>query len=88
MEQAAIPGFASFDGTVVCYGQAGRGEAVLLLRSFPFDSRIWASIGVAGAITAAAARSSLRTAVAAAGRAGRMIRARTRVTPAHGTLPG
>jgi pimeloyl-ACP methyl ester carboxylesterase len=53
IEEAAIPGFASFDGTMIHYEQAGRGKPVLLLHSFPFDSRIWASTGVADAITAA-----------------------------------
>lgn len=40
MEEAAISGFASFDGTVIWYEQGGRGEPVLLLRGLPFDWRI------------------------------------------------
>jgi pimeloyl-ACP methyl ester carboxylesterase len=53
IKEAAIPRFASFDGTMIHYEQSGRGEPVLLLHSFPFDSRIWASTGVADAIIAA-----------------------------------
>lgn len=46
------PAFTSFDQTVIHYEQVGSGEPVLLLHSFPFDSGIWASAGVADAITA------------------------------------
>jgi len=38
---------------VIHYEQAGRGEPVLLLHSFPFDSRVWYGTGVVDAITAA-----------------------------------
>jgi pimeloyl-ACP methyl ester carboxylesterase len=51
--EAVIPAFTSFDGTVIAYEQAGSGEPVLLLHSFPFDSRVWHGTGVADAITAA-----------------------------------
>jgi len=50
---AAIPAFGSFDETVIHYEQLGSGEPVLLLHSFPFDSRVWQSTGVADAIIAA-----------------------------------
>jgi pimeloyl-ACP methyl ester carboxylesterase len=53
IEEAAIPAFTSFDGTVIHYEQAGSGEPVLLLHSFPFDSRVWHGTGVVDAITAA-----------------------------------
>jgi len=55
----------------------------MLLHSFPFDSRSGPAPASQTRSARRAARSSLRTAVAAAGRAGRMIRARTRATPAH-----
>lgn len=48
----AISAFTSFDGTVIHYEQVGSGEPVMLLHSFPFDSRIWHSTGVVDAITA------------------------------------
>jgi pimeloyl-ACP methyl ester carboxylesterase len=53
IQEAAIPAFTSFDGTVIAYEQAGSGEPVLLLHSFPFDARLWHGSGVADAITAA-----------------------------------
>jgi pimeloyl-ACP methyl ester carboxylesterase len=52
IREAFIPSFASFDGTVIHYEQAGSGEPVLLLHSFPFDSRVWQGTGVMDAITA------------------------------------
>jgi pimeloyl-ACP methyl ester carboxylesterase len=51
--EAVIPAFTSFDQAVLHYEQAGSGEPVLLLHSFPFDSRVWHSTGVVAAITAA-----------------------------------
>jgi pimeloyl-ACP methyl ester carboxylesterase len=65
-----MPAFASFDQTMIHYEQAGRGEPVLLLHSFPFDSRIWASTGVADAITTAA-RSVIAADRRGSGRSGR-----------------
>jgi pimeloyl-ACP methyl ester carboxylesterase len=53
IEEAAIPAFTSFDGIVIHYEQVGSGEPVMLLHSFPFDSRVWYSSGVVDAITAA-----------------------------------
>lgn len=38
---------------MIHYEQAGRGDPVMLLHSFPFDSRMWASTGVTDAIIAA-----------------------------------
>jgi pimeloyl-ACP methyl ester carboxylesterase len=38
---------------VIHYEQAGSGEPVLLLHSFPFDSRVWHGTGVVDAIIAA-----------------------------------
>jgi pimeloyl-ACP methyl ester carboxylesterase len=51
-EAAVISAFTSFDGTVIHYEQVGSGEPVMLLHSFPFDSRVWHSTGVVDAITA------------------------------------
>ena len=82
-----IPAFMSFDKTVIHYEHVGSGEPVMLLHSFPFDSRVWHSTGVADAITAAADRSSPLTGAAAVARLGRMIRARTRTTRAPATSP-
>jgi pimeloyl-ACP methyl ester carboxylesterase len=48
----AISAFTSFDGTVIHYEQVGSGEPVMLLHSFPFDSRVWHSTGVVDAIIA------------------------------------
>jgi pimeloyl-ACP methyl ester carboxylesterase len=53
IEEAVIPAFTSFDGTVIHYEHVGSGEPVMLLHSFPFDSRVWHSTGVADAIIAA-----------------------------------
>jgi len=53
IEEAVIPAFTSFDGTVIHYEQVGSGEPVMLLHSFPFDSRVWHSTGVVDAISAA-----------------------------------
>jgi pimeloyl-ACP methyl ester carboxylesterase len=52
-QEAVIPSFPSFDGTVIHYECLGSGEPVLLLHSFPFDSRVWHGTDVVDAITAA-----------------------------------
>jgi pimeloyl-ACP methyl ester carboxylesterase len=48
-----LPEFASFDGVRLHYELEGSGPPVLLLHSFPFDSRVWASTGVAAALVEA-----------------------------------
>ncbi len=55
---------------MIWYEHAGCGEPVVLLHSFPFDSRIWASTGVADAITAAG-RSVIAADRRGSGRSGR-----------------
>jgi pimeloyl-ACP methyl ester carboxylesterase len=45
-----VPEFASFDGVRLHYELEGSGPPVLLLHSFPFDSRVWVSTGVAAAL--------------------------------------
>jgi pimeloyl-ACP methyl ester carboxylesterase len=45
-----VPEFGSFDGVRLHYELEGSGPPVLLLHSFPFDSRVWVSTGVAAAL--------------------------------------
>jgi pimeloyl-ACP methyl ester carboxylesterase len=48
-----MPSFKSFDRTPLHYEQFGTGEPIVLLHSYPFDSRVWTGTGVIEAITAA-----------------------------------
>jgi pimeloyl-ACP methyl ester carboxylesterase len=45
-----MPEFASFDGVRLHYEVEGSGPPVLLLHSFPFDSRVWVNTGVAAGL--------------------------------------
>jgi len=54
-----MPAFESFDGLRQQYAVLRSGPPVVLLHSFPFDSRIWTATGVVPAIAAAG-----RTAIA------------------------
>jgi pimeloyl-ACP methyl ester carboxylesterase len=42
--------FASFDGVRLHYELEGSGPPVVLLHSFPFDSRVWVNTGVAAGL--------------------------------------
>jgi pimeloyl-ACP methyl ester carboxylesterase len=48
-----MPSFRSFDGTSLYYERFGTGEPIVLLHSFPFDSRVWTGTGVIEAIAEA-----------------------------------
>ncbi len=45
-----LPQFASFDGVRLHYQLEGSGPPVVLLHSFPFDSRVWVNTGVAAGL--------------------------------------
>ncbi|HUC36252.1 MAG TPA: alpha/beta fold hydrolase [Acidimicrobiales bacterium] len=45
-----LPEFASFDGVRLHYELEGSGPPVVLLHSFPFDSRVWVDTGVAAGL--------------------------------------
>lgn len=51
-----MPVFTSFDGLPIHYEIAGDGDPVLLLHSFPFNSRIWTSTGVTATLAGAGRR--------------------------------
>ena len=55
---------------MIHYEHVGSGEPVMLLHSFPFDSRVWHGTGVADAITAAG-RSVIATDRRGSGRSAR-----------------
>ncbi len=42
----SVPAFESFDGLRLHYEMVGSGLPIVLLHSFPFDSRVWTSSGV------------------------------------------
>jgi pimeloyl-ACP methyl ester carboxylesterase len=48
-----MPTFDSFDGVRLHYEVSGSGAPVVLLHSFPFDSRVWTGTGVLPALVAA-----------------------------------
>ena len=48
-----MPAFDSFDGLRLHYEVSGSGTPILLLHSFPFDSRVWTGTGVLPALVAA-----------------------------------
>jgi pimeloyl-ACP methyl ester carboxylesterase len=48
-----MPAFDSFDGLQLHYEVSGSGVPIVLLHSFPFDSRIWTGTGVLAALVAA-----------------------------------
>ncbi|MGH9045511.1 MAG: alpha/beta fold hydrolase [Acidimicrobiales bacterium] len=47
-----MPTFATFDGLRLHYDVSGSGTPVVLLHSFPFDSRVWRTTGVLPALVA------------------------------------
>jgi pimeloyl-ACP methyl ester carboxylesterase len=51
-----MPTYESFDGLQLFYEETGSGLPVLLLHSFPFDSRVWTDAGVAPALVSAGRR--------------------------------
>ena len=53
-----MPTFDSFDGVRLHYEVSGSGAPVVLLHSFPFDSRVWTGTGVLPALVAADERVS------------------------------
>ena len=48
-----MPAFDSFDGLRLHYEVSGSGMPIVLLHSFPFDSRVWTGTGVLPALVAA-----------------------------------
>lgn len=46
----AVPEFSSFDGVRLHYELEGSGPPIVLLHSFPFDSRVWVGTGVVAAL--------------------------------------
>jgi pimeloyl-ACP methyl ester carboxylesterase len=51
-----MPEFASFDGVTLWFDEVGSGDPVVLLHSYPFDSRVWDYSAVVPGLVAAGRR--------------------------------